>query len=337
MNSETMPIKFSVVIPAYNCAGFIAKTLDSVLNQTYPAHEIIVVDDGSQDETPRRLERYKERIIYKRIPNNGPAIARNVGVQMASGNYIAMLDNDDLWFRSRLERQVDFIRRFPNTGFFCCDFFVRHQHLKNRFSKQYSMIAHDGQILFNEPLPNAFELLLKYNFVGTPSAVVIRKDIMDRVGAMIADHHYSYDFHYWLRCAKVTDFVVIGDPLFIKKTRPECMSADSLAVELDCRVMLKKTRQIESQYLKQHGLEREFNLAIARKSYEIGNLYFENGQFLKAFTEYIQSLLTAPRYWVNWQWFAGALLKKTTRFLSMGLIARRTIARLIDRKNAENY
>ena len=89
---------FSVVIPSYNRGAFIEATLDSVFAQEFRDFEVIVVDDGSTDDTLERLQLYRERMTLLRQQNKGPGAARNLAVRHASGDYIAFLDSDDLWF-----------------------------------------------------------------------------------------------------------------------------------------------------------------------------------------------------------------------------------------------
>lgn len=93
----------SVVIPAYNAGRYLAETLDSVLAQTRAAHEIIVVDDGSTDDTPAVAARFADRVIYVRQANRGVSAARNTGIERATGDWIAFLDADDLWASRFLE------------------------------------------------------------------------------------------------------------------------------------------------------------------------------------------------------------------------------------------
>ena len=101
--------RISVIVPVYNGEKLLEKTLKSVFAQTYPAHEIIVIDDGSTDSTPRILERLGSRIKTRRIENSGAAASRNAGIKIATGDYLAFLDADDLWFKNRLARQAEFI------------------------------------------------------------------------------------------------------------------------------------------------------------------------------------------------------------------------------------
>src|ERR1043165_8653356 len=102
--------RISVVIPTYNSAPFLPETLDSVFAQTYPAHEVIVVDDGSTDNTEEVLRAYAGRITYVKQANAGVSSARNAAIERATGNWFALLDSDDIWKPQKLERQVNFLR-----------------------------------------------------------------------------------------------------------------------------------------------------------------------------------------------------------------------------------
>ena len=96
----------SVVIPAYNCAAYGGQAVDSVLHQTYTDWEIIVVDDGSQDDTRLILEQYGDRIRYIYQQNQGVSIARNRGIELARGEFIAFLDADDYFFPDKIAAQI---------------------------------------------------------------------------------------------------------------------------------------------------------------------------------------------------------------------------------------
>ncbi len=106
----------SVVIPTYNYGRYICETIESALGQTYSPIEIIVVDDGSTDDTRERLTGYGDRVRYIHQRNRGPAAARNTGIQAARGEFVALLDSDDLWLPDKLERQVTVGVHQPNIG-----------------------------------------------------------------------------------------------------------------------------------------------------------------------------------------------------------------------------
>lgn len=115
----------SVIIPAYNSAATLPRALDSVLAQTWPAHEIIVVDDGSTDATNEVMKGYAERVRYVRQDNAGPSAARNQGVVLASGEWIAFLDADDWYYPERLAKHAQMIASDPTLNFLVGNFDYR--------------------------------------------------------------------------------------------------------------------------------------------------------------------------------------------------------------------
>src|SRR5687767_13189801 len=102
---ESTPL-VSVIIPTYNRASVVCRAIDSVLGQTYGNIEVIVVDDGSTDETLERLHSYGDRIRVLTQANAGPSVARNRGIAVATGGIVAFLDSDDYWLPTKVARQV---------------------------------------------------------------------------------------------------------------------------------------------------------------------------------------------------------------------------------------
>lgn len=96
----------SVIIPTFNRAGWLSESIDSVLHQTHPSVELIVVDDGSTDHTPDVVQAFGDRLTYLQQPNRGVSAARNVGVAASRGTWVAFLDSDDLWQPSKVAAQV---------------------------------------------------------------------------------------------------------------------------------------------------------------------------------------------------------------------------------------
>lgn len=122
---QTPAPSVSVVIPAYNAGVTITRALDSVLAQTWPAHEIIVVDDGSSDNTQEIVATYGDQVTYLKQENAGPSTARNSGVTVASGEWIAFLDADDWYYPGRLMAHVEMIAADPELDFLVASFDYR--------------------------------------------------------------------------------------------------------------------------------------------------------------------------------------------------------------------
>ena len=113
----------SIIMPTYNCAKFIGKTIESVIAQTYENWELIIIDDCSKDNTEEVVSEYKDnRIKYHRLENNsGAAVARTEAMKKASGSYMAFLDSDDLWKKDKLEKQLEFMNK-NNYNFTCTEY-----------------------------------------------------------------------------------------------------------------------------------------------------------------------------------------------------------------------
>ena len=193
--------KASVIIPAYNSADYTVKTVESVLAQTYTDYELIVVDDGSTDHTREVLQEYLDRIKYIYKDNGGACSARNVGIEMAEGEYVACLDCDDLWLPEKLDHSVAVLEADSALGFM--------------YTSTYTIDA-DGKTLDEMRSPCnsrwAYKDLLYDNFVLAPT-VVIRKSALMHVGLFDERIFIPADWELWLRLAREFPIGYVDLPL----------------------------------------------------------------------------------------------------------------------------
>ncbi len=319
-----MNLKVSVIIPVYNGTAFVGKALDSVLRQDYPAHEVIVIDDGSTDSTPELLKGYGDRLIVRRIQNSGASNARNIGMAMATGDALAFLDHDDVWFRNKLKVQTEMFGRYPQAGLVSCNYAVRAHHLKGRMLNHFSALQNLKEMNFNEPLKRpAFVLLVKENFIGTPSAVLIKKELSDAVGKLSDAHRPSEDYEYWLRCAVRANFVLISQMLFYKRTHATNLSNDVLKIQTSHKKVMVDTFRLEKAYIRSNKFSSLCSSELARHNYLLGTLYFEKGDARKAFGLYKEGLKASASPY-NVLMFLWILLKKGLRVLSGEKISRKS-------------
>jgi len=205
----------SVIIPTYNSGRFIAEAIQSVLEQSYQNHQIIVVDDGSTDTTREVLKKFRHHIKYVYQMNLGPSAARNAGIKIAKGDYICFLDADDLWTANKLEAQMAFMTSHPEIGLFFSDFeeFNGEKTLRKSFLKTKSLYS---EIISKIPIENAFNKLLLVNFIPT-STVMVRKHCFLKVGLFDESLRSVEDRDMWLRIAAF--FKIACLPLTLSRKR----------------------------------------------------------------------------------------------------------------------
>lgn len=195
---------FSVIIPTFNRETRIEKTIDSVIDQKFKDFELIVVDDGSTDNTKEILEKYTNKIKYVYQKNQGVSAARNRGISQALGEYIAFLDDDDIWDKNKLLKHFKFIENNPDIQIHQSDetWIRNNKHLnKKKIHKKIS-----GDIFIK-----SLNLCLV-----SPSAVVIHKNIFEKYGIFDTDLLACEDYDLWLRISLFEQIGLIDEELLIK-------------------------------------------------------------------------------------------------------------------------
>lgn len=192
----------SVVVPTRNRASLVTEAVASVLVQTRPADEILVVDDGSDDDTAARLaEQFADRLRILRTPPLGVSAARNTGVRHARGDWVAFLDSDDLWSPDKLARQCQFLAEHPEVDI------CHTEELWVRRGQRVNPCQHH-----RKPDGDIFLASLARCLVS-PSSVIMRRSLFDRVGGFDPSLPACEDYDLWLRLAVDTPFALLDEPL----------------------------------------------------------------------------------------------------------------------------
>ena len=182
----------SVVIPTFNMSRCICDAVESVLNQTYKDFELIVVDDGSNDDTEHILQPYRGRICYFKQVNSGVSAARNRGIELARGQYVAFLDADDLWLPDKLKLQMQAFDRQKELALVACGYSVRSSDgktaMRNVVRKNYPTRTE----LFNA-------LSICQLIPGCASGVVVKKCCFSEIGSFDTTIKVGEDWDMWLR------------------------------------------------------------------------------------------------------------------------------------------
>jgi glycosyltransferase involved in cell wall biosynthesis len=209
----------SVIMPAFNAAAHLAKTIDSCLAQSYINFELLLVDDGSTDDTAELATRFAAadpRIRIFRIPNSGIAAARNVAIAQARGEFFALLDSDDVWMPDYLERQLGTLARHPSADVITANAINLGGQL-------------DGQAYWSpseEMRPiSLLEMIAREDAIHIFS--VFRRTVIDRVGGFDPSLTRNEDYHFWLRAAAANcQFLADFTPRGYYRRRPDSSSAD---------------------------------------------------------------------------------------------------------------
>lgn len=192
----------SVVIPAYNCAPYIAEAVQSVLKQDYPAIEVIVVDDGSTDGTDKVLQAMSSEIRVIRQANAGPAKARNRGVAAARGEFVAFLDGDDVWLPGKLRAQMDYLLAHPEVDICFTRFSFWHINPDKTFPplSQYAdyrpgcgIDKECSGLLYNDLLLDSVICII---------TVVMRRSAFEYLNGFDETLRVGEDYHFWLRSSR---------------------------------------------------------------------------------------------------------------------------------------
>lgn len=195
----------SVVIPTYNRAIAIERAINSVLAQSHRPDEIIVVDDGSSDNTRQTIEKkYSGQVRYVYQPNLGVSCARNTGIKQSKGDWIALLDSDDEWKPEKLELQLDALAKEPDYDF--ChtnEIWIRNGKRVNAMTKHEK----NGGFIFEKCLPLC---------VISPSSALIKKTVFDDIGFFDEELPACEDYDLWLRYCCHRPVLYIDTPLLVK-------------------------------------------------------------------------------------------------------------------------
>jgi glycosyltransferase involved in cell wall biosynthesis len=202
----------SVIIPTFNRAALLPSAIDSVLAQTHPAVEIVVVDDGSTDNTRAVLTRFGDRIRVLTQSNAGASAARNAGIAASHGEIVSFVDSDDLWLPTKLEKQVSLLERAgPQTPCCLCNVSLVYSNGQGGSSFDLSLIK--------PSLPEGLWLnvlqVLVTRFILFNQAVAIRRSALVRLGGFDESCAYMEDYDLALRLALAGPWAFVAEPLAV--------------------------------------------------------------------------------------------------------------------------
>lgn len=216
--------RVSVIIPTFNCAGFIERTLTSVFSQTFKDYEVIVLDDGSTDETSERISRFSRSIHYHHQSNCGLSNARNKAVSLSNGEFIAYLDADDMWCPQKLQRQIEYMDAHPECGLVHSDVIY--------IDEEDQLITPEWSLVNRSVLAqgNCLAELLKGCLFQVPT-VLERRECFDSISGFDERFKRVEDYLHWIKLQlKGYSFGYINEYLAMYRIRSGSLSKNHAAM-----------------------------------------------------------------------------------------------------------
>ena len=281
--TDNLPL-VSIILPTYNCAAFLSHSIGTILSQTYNSYEIIVIDDGSTDNTKEVLYPFMQRIKYIRLEQNkGLPTARNIGVRSAQGKYIAFIDADDLWLPEKLQTDIEYFETHPEVSM------VYSKHI-NIDEKGDDL---NGNTKRQLPSGNIFlQLFSEQNFVIS-SSVVVRKEVFETTGLFDEQLVNCQDWDMWLRIAFHFKVAGINKPLVKYRHNPHSLSKNRNNVLKYQKMVIDK---IYNKFKDtENGIhEKLYKKRLASHYAKVGRYYLRIGNKIQASENFRLSLKYNP-------------------------------------------
>jgi len=273
----------SVILTTYNRAHLVADSIYSVLNQTYNNLELLIVDDGSTDDTQQLInDIYDARIRYFKLPHTGrTAILKNYAIQQAKGQYLAFIDSDDWWADTKLEKQLQVFLQQPGIGFSITD----------------AITIKDGAVVSSRTYQRAggieyaslFNRLKENRFVVYNPTLVMRRHCIDKTGGFDESMPFGSDYHFNMRLAWHYQAGILYESLLWRR-----LHNDNESSQIPVENYEGFVQTFEYLYQQKMVSKKYLHKAKSHAFYSIGNIYRQKQDIVTARRNYRQALLYAP-------------------------------------------
>jgi glycosyltransferase involved in cell wall biosynthesis len=276
--------EISVIIPTYNSAAYLPEAIESALNQTVAPLEVIVVDDGSTDQTAQILEHYSGRIVLIAQENRGLSAARNRGMEEARGDLIAFLDADDVWLSGKLEKQLSCLEDHPRAG-------LVHSAVifwEARTGRKYWW--DDGKLATG----SCYEVFFRRNVVVV-SSVIVRKECLDRIGNFDEElrRRTCEDYDLWFRIARHYELAYVEEPLTLYRLHDANASRRTLAMAEDSLYVVRKALRADPELGRSLG-RGVVDRRLFELHFNVGYHHHDAGRTAEARSAFLQALQHRP-------------------------------------------
>ncbi len=280
----------SVVVPSFNYGRYIRQAVESVLGQTYSPIECIVVDDGSTDDTLSVLEGFSGRISTALQTNCGPSAARNAGIQLAKGKYIAFLDADDWWEPAKLEKQMAVLLSDDSIAAVGCG--------TRRLDGSENMMFRQLRTLSDNKETNLRLVAVRKAWVGgSASGIVADRRLFETSGLFDTELRGAEDWDMWLRIVAAHKVVNLDEPLINRRIHSSGFARDAQKIEkMQWKVYEKAIRSWPG--VLDENVRRQMRALIYA---DAGGELLAARQIDMAIRKYKESLVEWPWSWIRWK------------------------------------
>jgi glycosyltransferase involved in cell wall biosynthesis len=305
MSNSRQPL-VSVIVPAHNAEGTLAEAVESALAQTYPDIEVIIVDDGSSDTTPRVAECLgkKPRVRAFRQDNAGPAAARNRGIAEARSEYVAFLDADDLWLPEKTAKQLELFRKAPDLGLVYCLRRGRILDENRQWTDDEARNRRYERATYYRG--NCFRQMVEHVCISLSSAMVPRA-VLDAVGTFDTELVTAEDRHLYARIAHDYPIDYVDEPLVVMRRHGSNLSRRPDVAPQTLDFLRRIAARFPECSLSERGWMRD---AYARTARQTGEDALLTGRSAQARRELWEACKYRPLSGSNWCYFAVSLMPK---------------------------
>lgn len=291
----------SVIVPAYNCGRFIPETLASLLAQDYPNTEIIVVNDGSTDETSALLKTYGDKIRLIDQLNTGAPGARNRGMQAARGDFVCFCDSDDVWAPTKISDQVAYLTDHPQVGMVYCDWSVWEPDAQGEFTIPDDFGETTDHQVIDPNLSGWIYHKLLLDCICLTSSVMFRKQTLDQVGTFDTALWNGDDYDYWLRTSRITEIHKLRSQLVLYRILPHSVARTPTPIHYEYQIVEKAiARWGLAGPTGQANPGRAINERLSQMCFGFGYLHFQTGDPKIAATSFGHCIIHRPLWHLPW-------------------------------------
>ncbi len=325
-----MTRKVSVIIPTYNRPQFLKRAVASVLSQTYTNFDMWVIQNGSYRESEETVREFRAKgfsINYHFVKQPNPSNARNIGIRLSKGEYVAFLDDDDEWLPEKLEKQVNLLDQNPELGFVTCRAWLVDP--SNQIVGQTPEQSHEDSL---------FELVKEGNFIRSMSFTMVRRKCLEKVGLLNSRFPIAGDYDLYIRLATHFAFQTISDQLVRYQLHLMNLSKQGYFAYREVLEILKRLRPVPNLGVTSSELSKRI-LKFVRLFYQEGCNELDRKDYTNAARYFRWSIYGDPFIGnrINWSRFSNPVYRLIRPYLAFVFASIRSLFAIKKKKSRIGY